>query len=197
MANRMQVDRRKESIPWTWEPFVGGLLLYVFLVLVIAQLARAIAYLLAGEGLRWPAADAQVSSAFAVFAGHSTAGLPGARVPAVDTTWLYICLATFEVLGLIVLTWAGIAALRRWGPARMLGMATRAEAQRLLGTARLRSHAGVIRPDLHGHGRHREAPVAAFDLEDGPTEGIQVVEPSGLRTLTRDLAVFLLGQGRG
>ena len=196
MANRMQVDRRKESIPWTWEPFVGGLLVYVFLVLAIAQIARAIAYLLAGDGFRWSAADAQVSSAFAVFAGDSTAGLPGTDVPALNTTWLYICLVSFEVLALTALTWAGIAALRRWGPARMLGMASRAEAQKLLGIARLRSHAGVIRPDLHGHRRHQEDPVAAFDLEDGPIEGIQVVEPRGLRTLSRDLSVFLLGQGR-
>lgn len=196
MANRMQVDRRKESIPWTWEPFVGGLVLYVFVALLAAQIARGTAYLCAGDGFRWPTADAQVSSAFAVFAGRSAAGLPGTGVPVIDTTWLYTCLVAFEVVATTALIWAGIAAFRCWGPARMLGMATRAEAYKLLGIARLRRHSAVIRPDLHGHPNHPECPVAQLNLQGGAAEGVQVVKPRGLRTVGRDLAVFLLGEGR-
>lgn len=196
VANRMQVDRRKESIPWTWEPFVGGLVLCVFVGLVAAQIARGIAYLVSGDGFRWPTADAQMSSAFAVFAGRSAAGLPGTDVPRIDTTWLYTCLVGFEVLAATALIWVGIAAFRRWGPARMLGMATRTEAQKLLGIARLRSHSAVIRPDLHRHANHEGSPVAQVNLEGGAAKGVQVVEPRRLRTLGRDLAVFLLGERR-
>lgn len=196
MANRMQVDRRKESIPWTWEPFVGGLVLCALVGLVAAQVARGIAYLFAGDGFRWPTADAQVSSAFAVFAGRSAAGLPGTEVPTIDTTWLYTCLVAFEVLAATAFISAGVAAFHRWGPARMLGMATRTEAQKILGIARLRSHSAVIRPDLHGHPNHQESPVAQVNLEGGAAEGVQVVEPRRLRTLGRDLAVFLLGERR-
>ena len=40
--------------------------------------------------------------------------------------------------------------MRQWGPARVRGMASRAEADALLGLQRLRKVAPVVRPDLHG-----------------------------------------------
>ena len=46
--------------------------------------------------------------------------------------------------------WAVKFGLDRWGPARLRGMATAAEAEVLLGRTRLRRHAKVIRPDLYG-----------------------------------------------
>ena len=48
------------------------------------------------------------------------------------------------------IVWAAIAGTRQWGPARVRGMATRAEADTLLGVGRLRKVAPVVRPDLHG-----------------------------------------------
>ena len=198
MANRMQVDRRKESIPWTWEPFVGALALYVFVALVAAQTARGMAYLLAGDGFRWPKAEAQVSSTFAVFAGHSATGLLGTSVPVLGSTWLYVCLAIVEFLALSAVTWVGVAMFLRWGPARVLGMATRADAQKLLGLARLRSHSAVIRPDLHRRlSRRGDQGIPADAINsDGAAEGIQVIEPGGLRTWSMKLAVLLLAHRR-
>ena len=202
MAQRMQVARRKESLPWTWEPFVAGLALYVLVVLVAAQVARGIAYLLAGDGFRWPTADAQVSSAFPVLAGHSASGLLGTGVPVLGSTWLYVCLIVVEVVALTAVTWVGVALFLRWGPARMLGMATRAEAEKLLGLARLRSHASVIRPDLHQHPSHHSdpsysaSPVEQISLGAGDADGIQAIGSRGVKTLARDLAVILVGQGR-
>ena len=38
----------------------------------------------------------------------------------------------------------------RWGPGRLRGMASRGEAERLLGVTRLRKVRAVVRPDLHG-----------------------------------------------
>ena len=43
--------------------------------------------------------------------------------------------------------------LDRWGPARMKGMASRGEAERLLGVTRLRKVRAVVRPDLYGKRR--------------------------------------------
>ena len=56
-------------------------------------------------------------------------------------------------LGLIV---AGIrAGLRLWGSGRVQGVATREEAERLLGRSRLCRHAAIVRPDLYGKDRGR------------------------------------------
>lgn len=199
MAQRMQVSRRKESIPWTWEPLVAGLALYLFVVLVAAQVGRGTAYLLAGDGFRWPTADAQVSSAFRVLAGHSASGLLGTGVPVLGSTWLYICLIVVELVALTVVTWVGVAVFLRWGPARILGMATRSEAEKMLGLARLRSHAAVIRPDLHQHSSDPSCSASSVEqisLGAGAADGIQVIGFRGAKTLARDLAVLLVGQGQ-
>ena len=46
--------------------------------------------------------------------------------------------------------WVGVLAYQRWGPGRMRGMATAAEAEKILGVTRLRKVAGIVRPDLYG-----------------------------------------------
>lgn len=195
MTNRMQVDRRKDTIPWTWEPFAAALIIYIFVALVAAQVARGIAYLFAGHGFRWPTAQTQVSSAVQVLAGHSAAGLPGSAGPDVPGSLLYACLITVEVIALIVLTWAAVAASLRWGPARMLGMATRTEAQKLLGRARLHRQAKVIRPDLRRPLTSPEPVRVAADLSSTSADGIQDTRRHSLRTRRRDLAARLLGDG--
>jgi hypothetical protein len=43
----------------------------------------------------------------------------------------------------------------RWGPGRLRGMASRGEAERLLGVSRLRKVRSVVRPDLYGRNRDR------------------------------------------
>lgn len=167
MAKRMQVDRRKDTIPWTWEPFVGILLAYVFVVLATAQVARSLAYLLSGDGWRWPTQDTEVTSAVALFGGHPAAGLPGHHVPGISRSLLLTTLITLELLALVTLTAGLIEAYRRWGSARMYGMATRADAQQLLGAARLRRQARVIRPDLYGH-RTSRRPHALVNVDEEP-----------------------------
>ena len=57
-----------------------------------------------------------------------------------------------EVVTVMLIVWAVIAGMRQWGPARVRGMATRAEADTLLGVGRLRKVAPVVRPDLHRKG---------------------------------------------
>ena len=62
-------------------------------------------------------------------------------------------------------------AYQRWGPGRMRGMATAAEAEKLLGVTRLRKVAGILRPDLYGkHAAATPAPVqrTAGDLTEQP-----------------------------
>lgn len=155
MANRIQLDRRKDTVPWTWEPFAGVVVIYVFAILATAQVARAVAYLLAGYGWRWPTPQNQVTSAFAIFNGRAQAGLPGPHAPAVSPVLLYGCLGTLELVVLVGLTATTIVALLRFGPTRVLGMASRPGAQQLLGISRIHRHAAVIRPDLYGNRTQR------------------------------------------
>ena len=58
--------------------------------------------------------------------------------------------AAAQVLAVALMGWAGVALLRRFGPGRVRGMATRSEAESLLGLRRLRTVAPVVRPDLYG-----------------------------------------------
>ena len=67
--------------------------------------------------------------------------------------------------------WLGAWAYQRWGPGRMRGMATAAEAEKLLGVTRLRKVGGIVRPDLYGkHAAATPAPVQrpAGDLTEQP-----------------------------
>jgi hypothetical protein len=58
-----------------------------------------------------------------------------------------------EVLLLAVGVWLSKLVLDRWGPGRLRGMASRGEAERLLGVTRLRKVRAVVRPDLYGMNR--------------------------------------------
>lgn len=84
-----------------------------------------------------------------VLAGDAAAGLalplqvgapPGQLLGWVITVEVIIAAATITVTA---------AGLRRWGPGRLKGMATAAEAEAALGASRLRRVRPIIRPDLY------------------------------------------------
>jgi hypothetical protein len=163
---RMQRERRRDPYPWTWEiPLAIGI--GVLLVIVAGiQLGRSLANLVAGAGWTWPAIDtasatgpfpSPVGGAFwsslpGVLAGHAGSGLSPSP-PASDLAarpMLWGCLLLTELLLLAGCGWVGAWGYQRWGPGRMKGMATAAEAETLLGITRLRKVATYVRPDLHG-----------------------------------------------
>ncbi|HRI97584.1 MAG TPA: hypothetical protein PLZ93_18335, partial [Nocardioides sp.] len=73
--------------------------------------------------------------------------------------------ALTEAALLTATIWVGVWAHQRWGPGRMRGMATAAEAEKLLGVTRLRKVAGILRPDLYG--KHTTAPAAPVQRAAG------------------------------
>ena len=77
--------------------------------------------------------------------------------PVAGPVALWISLALTEATLVGGLLWAVALGYRRWGPGRMRGMASREQAQALLGLSRLRKVAPIVRPDLHPK-RHRAAP---------------------------------------
>ena len=149
----MQQSRRSNPYPFTWEiPLM--LVVTVLLLLVLGvQAGRAGANLAAGGGLSFPPRDALVTSVPGILAGDASAGLPsgaaGRASPAAVRSWV----AGGELMILVVLCWSGRALWLRWGPHRVHGMASKAEAQTLLGRRRLHHVRAIIRPDLYGKDR--------------------------------------------
>jgi hypothetical protein len=136
----MQRSRRRDPYPLTWEV---PLALTAAVLLVLAggvHLGRAVANLLAGAGWALPARAELFTS------------LPG---PGAAPTLVWVCVTVTELALLAATAAAAKAGLDRWGPGRLRGMASRGEAEQLLGLSRLRKAAPVVRPDLYGPGRPR------------------------------------------
>jgi len=145
----LQQRRRTNPYPWTWElPAAIGVAVVLALILGI-HLGRSLANGLAGTG--WTFTDRRdlFTSLPALLGGDATAGLgePGRMSAGEHALWVSI--GAVELAIIASLAWAGVVAMRRWGPARMRGMASVAETEELLGISRLRRNAPIIRPDLH------------------------------------------------
>ena len=149
----MQQSRRTTPYPYTWEIPLGAVLAVTLVLVVAAHAARSLALALAGAGWAWTSQAQQFTALPGILAGDSRAGLDAG--PAASAGLLYTCLVAVELLALGLIVWAVIGGMRQWGPARVRGMATRAEADTLLGVRRLRKVAPVVRPDLHGKGARR------------------------------------------
>ena len=183
----MQRERRRDPYPWTWEIPVAVALAALFVIVIGIQLGRSVANLLAGAGWTWPDANAgafpsPIGTAFwtslpGVVGGHADAGLPTPTPDGLAGRGLvWVSLAMTEVALLTATIWVGVWAYQRWGPGRMRGMATAAEAEKVLGVTRLRKVADIVRPDLYGkHAPGTAAPVqrTAGDLTEqtGPQLG--------------------------
>ena len=149
----MQQDRRTTPYPRTWEIPLTAVMVTGLVLVLPAHLARSAANGLSGTGWALPAQSEVFTSLPGLLGGDSRAGLiPG---PAAPPALLYACLAVTEVLAIVLLVWAARQAWRAWGPGRVRGMATRAQAQAMLGPSRLRRVAPVVRPDRYGNRRHR------------------------------------------
>lgn len=148
----MQRSRRTTPYPLTWEIPAAAVAALLLVLVLAVQIGRSTANLIVGAGWRFVDRTDLFITVPALLRGDAGAGLEG-LVNAASPHLLRWCMAgTCAVfLGL-----AGLltnVALDRWGPGRLQGMATTAEAEALLGRSRLRRHAHVIRPDLYGRPR--------------------------------------------
>lgn len=150
MSSDMQRDRRTNPYPFTWEiPAAVALVVLVALVIAVHAGAAA-ANLLAGNGVHWPDRQVWFSSLPGILGGDSTSGLDLTRSAPAVLVW--VCVAVSELLTCTALTVGGVALRRYAGPNRIKGMASRSEVSGLLGPARLRKVAPIVRPDLYGRG---------------------------------------------
>lgn len=131
----MQRERRNNPYPWTWEFPVGVACLVLLVLAVGVHVGNGLAQLSAGHGWGWPAREDLFVS------------IPGILTHAPTPLWAWI--VAVEILLNAGLVWATVVGLRRWGPSRLKGVATRDEAEQVLGITRLKHVAPVVRPDLH------------------------------------------------
>ena len=151
----MQRARRHDPHPTPWEVPLAIVLGALLLVMVGAHVGRGIANLLSAGWWEFPDRADLFTSLPGLLGGDASAGLTATHPNLAPATMLWSCIAAVE-LAILALIVAGIrAGLRLWGPTRVQGVATREEAERLLGRSRLRRHAAIVRPDLYGKGRGR------------------------------------------
>ena len=148
----MQRARRTNPYPYTWEIPVAAVVAVVLLLVLGVHAGRTVANLLAGGGLTLPSRDTLFTSVPGILGGDAGAGL-GHTAGLAGSTAVRVWVASVEVLVLILTGWVAKVCLERWGPGRIHGMATREEAEKLLGRSRLRKVAAVVRPDLYAKGR--------------------------------------------
>jgi hypothetical protein len=152
VRERLQVARRRDPYPWTWEPFALWALMLLMVLILGAQVGRGLANSMTGARFTWPSRDTVVTSVIGVIGGDAGAGLahPRQLTGLAGSGLLHGCLIITELVALVIYGVATFYLLRTWGPWRVLGMASKEEAERLLGRTRLRKFADVVRPDLYG-----------------------------------------------
>ena len=147
-----QQSRRHDPYPWTWEIPLGIVLVILMVLVCGVHLGRGIANVWAGAGWAFPTRVELFRSLPAVLAGDAAAGLDAAQ---------RVCVIAFSGVDVGRRDGGDAAGRRvlllklvvdRWGPGGR-GMASRGEAERLLGVTRLRKVRSVVRPDLYGKNR--------------------------------------------
>jgi hypothetical protein len=154
-------QRRRDPQPMGqgWEvavAVIGGALLG-FGLAALCGLGAASA--LFGRGWVWPHGTDTIGHVIGgLFSGHPGRGLDPRQAGLVaGPTAVYLCVAVCE-LAIIVASVIGgvlVARYRRPGDARG-GMATRSEAEQVLGISKLRGARDIIRPDLYGANAAKE-----------------------------------------
>ena len=150
-----QRSRRHDPYPWTWEIPTCVIAVIMLVMVCGVHLGRGIANVVAGAGWVFPERAELFKRLPAVLQGDAGAGIDGLDGLISSSTALWTFIAATELVLLIACVVLLKMVLARWGPARMRGMASSAEAERLLGVRRLRRVRAVIRPDLYGN-RHSE-----------------------------------------
>lgn len=144
----LQSERRHEPYPWTYEIPVAAAAVLALVGVPTIHLGRALANLFAGQGWTWPASGLAITSLRGVITGDGGAGivpaLPNPASSGAVIAWVVTSLIVMLIGVGVLLRWV----LRKWGPGRMKGMASAAEAEAILGVGRLKKNRKIIRPDL-------------------------------------------------
>ena len=153
----VSVGRPRPDVgPASWELPTAAVMVWLTAGALLLPVGRAAAALATGGGWVWPTASpALLASVGRLLTGDPAAGLDHAQAAALPGTGaVYGAIAGAVALFLAASGAAAFAARRFLGGGA--GMATRGQIAEVLGRARLRQVASVVRPDLPG-GRRRRA----------------------------------------
>lgn len=143
----MQTSRRSTPYPWTWELPAAALTLVSVLLVLAVHAGRTLANGTSVGKWAFTPREELFTTLPDLLTGDAGAGLP--RGPTVSPGALFLWIAVCESVTCALLLACTVYLLRRWGPGRVRGMASRAEAEQLLGVRRLRATAPLVRPDLY------------------------------------------------
>ena len=164
--------RQPDPLPLTWEVPAGLALAWLCLAGAGLLAGQATAGMLSGRGWLWPDSPHLLPTVGGLLTGHVGVGAgPDTALPA---PWLLYALIGVCQLLLAVSVWAGVRFWTSLGPGRRYGMATRVEAQTVLGVGRLRRVRKIIRPDLYGSAGHRGSALAARGRRTPPSTQVAV-----------------------
>lgn len=142
--------RRRDptTFPQGWEVVVAVIGLALIGLALAALAGLGVAAALFGGGWVWPhGVDVVGHTLGGLATGHPGQGLPpGDAVRVAAPVPTYLCVAACELAVIIAVSVAGAAFARGF---RNDGMATRREAEQVLGVSELRRARGIIRPDLY------------------------------------------------
>lgn len=147
--------RRPDPVGYSrgWEVPVLCVVGAVFAIGFAALVGVGIASAWFGGGWVWPHGTSEIGSVVgALFKGEPAGGFDEADARLVAGRGaVYGCVVVCELIAVAIGVWAGvlIARYRRPGDQRS-GMATRREAEQVLGRGQLHSVRAIIRPDLYG-----------------------------------------------
>lgn len=146
----MQRERRQEPMPFDWTlAALGVAMALVCLPVLGLHGARLVANLVAGAGLTLPAQDQLFTSLWDLARGDAAAGLNPRPEQVAGPGAMWLSSVVVHAVLLALTGWAAAWAWPRFGPGKVLGMATADEAEKALGVSRLRKNRHVIRPDLY------------------------------------------------
>jgi len=164
MSARVGSAGRTDVPPTTWEIPAAAALAWLLTAALLFPAGRGAAAWVFGSGWVWPAGtEALLASVGGLATGHPSAGLTAAQATAVPAAGaVYAVIAIAELL----LVAATVVAVRIWwttmGPGSVRGMASRAEAEAVLGLGQLRKVRTLLRPDIY-----RRSSRANSDTEPG------------------------------
>lgn len=145
----LQQQRRQTPYPHTWEIPALVAVTVGYLLTVGVHAGRGVANLTACGVWQWPDASAWFTSLAGVIFGDAAAGIADPACAGASGGVLTGSIIALELVVVVLVVMLGKWGLDRWGPGRLKGMATPAEATQLLGVDRLRRVRRIIRPDLY------------------------------------------------
>lgn len=158
----MQSDRRRTDYPLTWEPLAAAAAGGFVILIAGVQVGRAVANLIAGQGLTLPMRHTWLRSVPAILTGDAAAGLSSPPTDPASPALVWVSIGLTELVTIAALIWAGTLLRHRFGAGQIRGTAKPGQIATVLGPTRLRTNRHIIRPDLYA-GPHARR-IAAADL---------------------------------